>query len=118
MRPRSTAAVLLNYAYGGRYFYYLSGFDPAFARYRLGFVLLSRAIRAAIDEDATEFDFLRGREDYKYRLGATDRAYYDLSMIKPSLRSRASATEAQVEDRVVGWARAFAQRRVRAGAPD
>jgi CelD/BcsL family acetyltransferase involved in cellulose biosynthesis len=30
----------------------------------------------SIDEGLKEFDFLRGREDYKYRWGAIDRPSY------------------------------------------
>jgi CelD/BcsL family acetyltransferase involved in cellulose biosynthesis len=56
-----------------RVFYYLSGFDPAYARYSPGAALLSFTIRAAIEEGATEFDFLRKREEYKYQWGARDR---------------------------------------------
>jgi CelD/BcsL family acetyltransferase involved in cellulose biosynthesis len=36
-------------------------------------VLVGCAIEAAAEEGAREFDFLRGREAYKYRWGARDR---------------------------------------------
>jgi len=59
---------------GERCYYYLGGFDPELARLSVGTVLTARAIRHAIESDrATEFDFLRGDEPYKYRWGAQDR---------------------------------------------
>ena len=51
---------------GGRVSYYLGGMDPAFARYSPGTVLTAHAIRDAIATGATEFDFLRGDEEYKF----------------------------------------------------
>jgi CelD/BcsL family acetyltransferase involved in cellulose biosynthesis len=52
---------------------YITGFDPDLAALGLGTVLIGCAIEAAVEEGAREFDFLRGREDYKYRWGALDR---------------------------------------------
>jgi CelD/BcsL family acetyltransferase involved in cellulose biosynthesis len=57
----------------GRLYYYLSGFDPAHARYSPGAALLAWSIRSAIEEGGVEVDFLRNREDYKYQWGARDR---------------------------------------------
>jgi CelD/BcsL family acetyltransferase involved in cellulose biosynthesis len=52
---------------------YITGFDPDLAALGLGTVLIGCAIQTAAEEGAREFDFLRGREDYKYRWGAQDR---------------------------------------------
>jgi CelD/BcsL family acetyltransferase involved in cellulose biosynthesis len=52
---------------------YITGFDPDLAALGLGTVLIGCAIQAAAEEGVREFDFLRGREDYKYRWGAQDR---------------------------------------------
>lgn len=60
-------AVLYCFAVQGRTFYYLGGFDPELARLSIGTLLNGRAIRFAIEEGHTEFDFLRGNESYKYR---------------------------------------------------
>jgi len=72
-RDGETIAVQYNFRRGRRFFYYLSGFDPAHAHLSPGTVLLAETIRLAIDEGATEIDFLRKREDFKYRWGARDR---------------------------------------------
>src|SRR5690606_34442189 len=66
------AAVYYGFLHHRRAYVYLTGFDPRFARLSLGTVLLGHAIEQAIRDGATEFDFLRGREAYKYRWGARD----------------------------------------------
>jgi CelD/BcsL family acetyltransferase involved in cellulose biosynthesis len=53
--------------------YYLSGFDPKWARLSPGTALVGAAIARAASEGCDEFDFLRGQEDYKYAWGATER---------------------------------------------
>jgi CelD/BcsL family acetyltransferase involved in cellulose biosynthesis/glycosyltransferase involved in cell wall biosynthesis len=53
--------------------YYLSGFDPAYARLGPGNLIVAHAIEQALRRGAELFDFLRGAEAYKYEWGATDR---------------------------------------------
>jgi len=55
-----------------RAYFYLSGFDPALAGLSLGSLVIDYAVRTAVAEGAAEFDFLRGRETYKYCWGAQD----------------------------------------------
>ena len=69
-------ASLYAFHHGRCTYYYLSGFDPQFRRYSPGTILVAHAIREAIREGDVSFDFLRGREDYKYRWGARDRPIY------------------------------------------
>jgi CelD/BcsL family acetyltransferase involved in cellulose biosynthesis len=64
--PDEAMAVLYCYAYNGRYYYYQAGWNPDQSKHRPGLVLLHNAMRLAIGEGATVFDFLRGREEYKY----------------------------------------------------
>jgi CelD/BcsL family acetyltransferase involved in cellulose biosynthesis len=52
---------------------YITGFDPEAAALGVGTVLVGCAIEAAVEEGGREFNFLRGREGYKYRWGARDR---------------------------------------------
>lgn len=68
-----TIAVLLALQGGRSVCYFLSGFDPAHARFSPGTVLVGSAIAAAAGEGAVRFDFLRGDEDYKTRWGAEQR---------------------------------------------
>ena len=69
-------AVHFGFQWRGRHCYYIGGFDPDFASLSVGSVVLHHAIRSAADEGASEIDFLRGAESYKYRWGATDRPNY------------------------------------------
>ena len=70
------AAILYGFSHAGRAFYYLGGFDPELAEFSPGTVIIGHAIEQAIEEGAGEFDFLRGREAYKYLWGAKGRLNY------------------------------------------
>jgi CelD/BcsL family acetyltransferase involved in cellulose biosynthesis len=69
-------AAFYGFHQANRTYYYLSGFDPEFKQFSPGTILVAHAITEAIREHASEFDFLRGREDYKYRWGAVDQIIY------------------------------------------
>jgi CelD/BcsL family acetyltransferase involved in cellulose biosynthesis len=69
----AAAAGFYGFSHGRRGYSYLTGFDPAFGFESPGALLLAHAVEEAIAEDAREFHFLRGREDYKYEWGAIDR---------------------------------------------
>jgi CelD/BcsL family acetyltransferase involved in cellulose biosynthesis len=61
----------------GALFLYNSGFDPeAAAGMSPGLVLIARCIEDAIRRGLGEYDFLRGKERYKYDLGGRDRVVY------------------------------------------
>jgi CelD/BcsL family acetyltransferase involved in cellulose biosynthesis len=51
---------------------YQQGWDRAYARDALGNLLVLHALEFATEHGARSFDFLRGREPYKYRFGAHD----------------------------------------------
>ncbi len=53
--------------YNNSYQYYLSGFDPEYAKYSPGVVLMARAIQDAIEAGLQEFDMMRGEGAYKFR---------------------------------------------------
>jgi CelD/BcsL family acetyltransferase involved in cellulose biosynthesis len=69
-------AVVYALAAKGRTHSYLSGFDPEFGSISPGTLAVGYAIGQAIAEGAREFDFLRGREAFKYRWGARERPCY------------------------------------------
>lgn len=62
-----TMAALMAFHHNGRAYYYQSGWDPAIARLSPGSLCVARAVRTAIAEGMTIFDFLRGDEAYKRR---------------------------------------------------
>ena len=52
--------------YAGRMYFFQPGFDPEFRKLHVGKVLLARVIERCYEERLTEFDFLRGTEEYKF----------------------------------------------------
>ena len=61
---------------------YNSGFDPLYSNLSVGLLLKAFCIKDAIERGKTRFDFLRGREPYKYDLGGKDTAIYRLRIRK------------------------------------
>lgn len=98
-REEAIVGVLYGFWWQDTFAGYQSGWDPAFARHSMGSVLVMHALERAADEGARTFDFLRGREPYKYRFGARDRC--DRTWLVP--RGSAGAlltTRHRVRDRV------------------
>jgi CelD/BcsL family acetyltransferase involved in cellulose biosynthesis len=67
------AAAYLSFDYLNRIWVYNSGLDRRFMEYSPGWVLLGHLLQWANENKRSEFDFLRGNEDYKYKFGAVDR---------------------------------------------
>ena len=72
---RMVAAAIV-YADSTGYYLYNSAYDPAFRAASPGVVLLSELIRSAIAAGLEVFDFLKGEETYKFRLGAQRRPLF------------------------------------------
>ena len=64
--------------YDGTYLLYNSGYDPEKSSLSVGLLNKALTIQEAISQDIKEYNFLRGTERYKYHLGASDRAVFDL----------------------------------------
>ena len=73
--PRLVAAVI-SYMDGSGYYLYNSAYDPDLRHTSPGVVLLSELIRLAIGKDLEVFDFLKGEEIYKFRMGARPRPLF------------------------------------------
>ena len=67
------AAALLCFDIDGALLVYNSGYDTGLSAASPGIALFGYAIREAIRDGRRTFDFLRGNETYKYRLGGRDR---------------------------------------------
>ena len=61
------------------YYLYNSAFDPSAGRVSPGVVLVSLLIERAIATGKTIFDFLKGDEPYKFRLGAEPRPLFEVA---------------------------------------
>jgi CelD/BcsL family acetyltransferase involved in cellulose biosynthesis len=67
------AAGYLNFDYLNRIWVYNSGINQRFLDLSAGWVLLGHLLQWANENNRTEFDFMRGNEDYKYRFGGVDK---------------------------------------------
>ncbi len=70
------AAMLFSYIDEEGYYLYNSAYDPELREASPGNVVLAEAIAAAIGVGLARFDFLKGDEEYKFRLGAERRPLY------------------------------------------
>jgi CelD/BcsL family acetyltransferase involved in cellulose biosynthesis len=78
------AAGYLNFDYANRIWIYNSGMDLSFRDVSPGWVLLGYIIRWAAENGRDAVDFLRGDENYKYRLGGVDRSIVRLTIERDS----------------------------------
>jgi len=83
------AAMLYAYRLRNRIFVVQAGFDPQYAQWRPGSVLLDHALEHAIGECNEIFDFLRGEHDYKDRLATDWRETVCVSAYRPTIGAAA-----------------------------
>jgi CelD/BcsL family acetyltransferase involved in cellulose biosynthesis len=57
------------FVYNNKIYHYNGGFDINYNNYDIGFIRFLYSIEHAISEGIIEFDFLKGVEEYKHRLG-------------------------------------------------
>lgn len=69
-------AVYYGFTHRRRAYYYLGGFEPEFRALSPGTLAIAHALEQALAEGVESFDFLRGRERYKYLWGAVDTMTY------------------------------------------
>ncbi|MBI4319178.1 MAG: GNAT family N-acetyltransferase [Chloroflexi bacterium] len=76
---RRVSAVMC-FGQGQELWLYNSGFDPSYASLSVGLLLKAFCIQDAIYSGKRKFDFLRGREPYKYDLGGVDAPIFRLQV--------------------------------------
>ncbi len=76
------AAGYLNFDYGDRIWVYNSGLDFNYKDLSPGWVLLGYLLQWANEHGRSEFDFMRGDEDYKYKFGAIKRDVVRVRVIR------------------------------------
>jgi CelD/BcsL family acetyltransferase involved in cellulose biosynthesis len=79
-------AALYGFLYRRTFYFYQSGFDPAFAKDSVGLVMLGVAVRAAMDEGIDELDLLHGTERYKAHWATNTRALARFELYGPGTR--------------------------------
>jgi CelD/BcsL family acetyltransferase involved in cellulose biosynthesis len=83
MLGESPAAALFEFPSPRGPLLYNSGYDPSQRQWSPGAVMFGLALKQAIENHAAVFDLLRGREEYKYRLGAVDDQLFRISIHRP-----------------------------------
>lgn len=71
-------AVYANFIYNGRVMVYNSGLSLSHGQLGPGIILLGNLIRMACEAGYSAFDFLRGNEEYKFRMGGIAEPIYML----------------------------------------
>jgi CelD/BcsL family acetyltransferase involved in cellulose biosynthesis len=82
-RDQEAVAAVLCFDYGESLYLYNSGFDPELSSLSPGIVLIGYSIQDAISRGKRWFDFMRGNEDYKHRLGGKDTPIYRILIERP-----------------------------------
>jgi serine acetyltransferase/CelD/BcsL family acetyltransferase involved in cellulose biosynthesis len=77
---------LYGFRRGPRFYFYQSGFDPAWRKHSVGLVTMGLAIKHAIAEGAEEYDLLHGTEAYKFRWANETRDLSRVHLFPPSWR--------------------------------
>src|SRR5690606_10320526 len=94
---RAVAAALC-FQYGGKAWFYQTGYDPRLQAYGPGHLIVRHAIQTAIAESSRELDMLRGEHPYKYDWNAVPRYILKLRV--------ASTLTGGVVAPATGWLRA------------
>ena len=81
-------AALYGLRYGSTFYFYQSGFDPAYSRYSVGLVMMGLAIKTAIQDGASEYDLLHGDEEYKFHWAHNQRELSRLELHPPDTCAR------------------------------
>ncbi|MFC2010206.1 GNAT family N-acetyltransferase [Chloroflexota bacterium] len=73
-------AMILSFDYNGCIYLYNSGFDREYDSLSVGLLSKVLCIKESIEEGKTRFDFLKGDEIYKYRLGGKEIPLYSCQL--------------------------------------
>ena len=82
------AAVMYGFMYDDTFYFYQHGFDERYQQHSIGLVLMAQSIRAAIDEQAFEFDMLWGVEPYKFLWARDTRELRNIHLFPANLSGR------------------------------
>jgi CelD/BcsL family acetyltransferase involved in cellulose biosynthesis len=80
-------ASLYGMQYGKTFYFYQSGFDAAYSRHSVGVATMAVSIQNAIEEEAVEYDFLHGSEEYKFHWTSDKRALNRIELHPPHARA-------------------------------
>jgi CelD/BcsL family acetyltransferase involved in cellulose biosynthesis len=78
-------ACIYGYEYRQKFYAYLCGFDPDYALFRPGYLVFKKTIEQSVHKNFSQFDFLRGDEEYKSRWKALVRNNLKYSIARHGL---------------------------------
>jgi CelD/BcsL family acetyltransferase involved in cellulose biosynthesis len=81
----NAVASLYGFHYGRVFYFYQSGFNPAYANHSVGLLMMAFAIQSAIEEGAEEYDMLHGTERYKFHWAHASREIAKLELYPPGV---------------------------------
>ena len=106
----ATAAVQYLLGYKGRFYFYQHGYDSQYGNQSVGLVSFALAIRAAIEEGASEFDMLWGDESYKQLWAHDSRTLLRIDLFPPGLGGRVQRRTLEVNRAIRSLARRLLKR--------
>jgi len=77
------AASLYGLKYGSTFYFYQSGFDPVYSKHGVGVATMGLSVKTAIEDGASEYDFLHGDEEYKFHWASGSRDLKRLELHPP-----------------------------------
>jgi glycosyltransferase involved in cell wall biosynthesis/GNAT superfamily N-acetyltransferase len=80
------ACIWFTFLFSKRVFFQACAYDPEYASYRLGKVLMAYAIQSAIEEGAVEYDMKRGTTPYKYHWANAERQTVEVNAMRSTPR--------------------------------
>ncbi len=80
---KKPVSIILYFDYENKLYLYNSGYDPEYRFLSVGLMLILFCIKDSIEKNKDTFDFLKGNEDYKYRLGASEVPLYRCQITIP-----------------------------------
>jgi len=72
----SPVAVVMYFDYNKSVFLYNNGYDPKHSFLSVGLISKVLCLKDSVERGRSKFDFLKGAEDYKYRLGGKETTLY------------------------------------------
>ena len=79
---KTNVAACICFDYDNKCLLYNSGYDPSYSSLSVGLINKAFTIEAAISNNNTEYNFLKGTERYKYHLGASDRSVFKIQIAR------------------------------------
>lgn len=76
------------FEYGHKMFYYLAGFDPQYAEYSVGNLIIRFLLERCITRGFKEYDMMRGDEPYKLLWTHTVRRNFEIKYVRERWHSR------------------------------